>query len=100
MAMEMLMFQIYCALFPTGAVRDVKISMAIQSSTLRICFTYWIRGVIVRCMEVPEDIDVIVVENSDTTVHITLPAAPGNHNELSDEELAKAAGGTIKSQRE
>jgi mersacidin/lichenicidin family type 2 lantibiotic len=44
-------------------------------------------------MDVPEGINVNVVENTDTTVHVTLPAAPEGHTELSDEELENAAGG-------
>ena len=44
-------------------------------------------------MDVPEGINVNVVENTDTTVHVTLPAAPKEHSELSDAELANAAGG-------
>jgi len=46
-------------------------------------------------MDVPEGINVNVVENTDTTVHVTLPAAPHGHAELSDEELENAAGGTV-----
>jgi hypothetical protein len=46
-------------------------------------------------MDVPEGINVNVVENTDTTVHITMPAAPDGHRELSDEELANAAGGAL-----
>jgi hypothetical protein len=42
----------------------------------------------------PDGMDVTVVENSDNTVHITLPMAPDGHAELSDEELSNAAGGT------
>ena len=42
---------------------------------------------------VPDGIDVNVVENSDNTVHITMPAAPTGAADLSDEELAGAAGG-------
>jgi hypothetical protein len=42
---------------------------------------------------VPDGIDVNVVENSDNCVHITLPAAPEKHMELSDEELSNAAAG-------
>ena len=42
---------------------------------------------------VPTNIDVNVVENSDNTVHITMPAAPTGAADLSDEELAGAAGG-------
>ena len=45
-----------------------------------------------RGIDVPDNIDVNVVENSDNTVHITMPKAPGESNELSDEELAGAAG--------
>ena len=45
-------------------------------------------------MDVPDGIDVKVVENSDNCVHITLPAAPAGHSELSDQELSNAAGGT------
>ena len=44
-------------------------------------------------MDVPDGIDVNVVENSDNTVHITMPMAPAGAAELSDEELANAAGG-------
>ena len=44
-------------------------------------------------MDVPDGIDVNVVENSDNTVHITMPAAPDGAAGLSDEELANAAGG-------
>ena len=45
-------------------------------------------------MDVPEGMNVNVVENTDNTVHVTLPAAPENMGELSDDELANAAGGT------
>jgi len=45
-------------------------------------------------LDVPEGIDVKVVENADDCVHITLPAPPTGHDRLSDEELADAAGGT------
>ena len=48
-------------------------------------------------IDVPDNIDVNVVENSDNTVHITMPKAPGGHLELSDEELASAAGGNAAS---
>ena len=44
-------------------------------------------------MDVPDGIDVNVVENSDNTVHITMPKAPGGAAELSDEELVNVAGG-------
>ena len=42
---------------------------------------------------VPDGIDVKVVQNTDDCVHITLPAPPAGHMELSDEELSNAAGG-------
>ncbi|RPG21504.1 MAG: mersacidin/lichenicidin family type 2 lantibiotic [Phycisphaera sp. TMED9] len=35
-----------------------------------------------------------MVENADNCVHITMPAPPSGHMELSDEELSNAAGGT------
>jgi hypothetical protein len=44
-------------------------------------------------MDVPEGMNVNVVENTDTTVHVTLPAAPTANGDLSDEELSNAAGG-------
>ena len=45
-------------------------------------------------MPVPDGIDVKVVENADDCVHITLPAPPSGHGDLSDEELSNAAGGS------
>ncbi len=47
-----------------------------------------------RGIEMPDGIDVNVVENTDNTVHITLPMAPDGYAALSDEDLSKAAGGT------
>ena len=44
-------------------------------------------------MDVPDGMAVNVVENTDTTVHITMPAPPSPHQHLSDEELSNAAGG-------
>ena len=44
-------------------------------------------------IDVPANIDVNVVENSDNTVYITMPAAPSGAGELTDEELSNAAGG-------
>ena len=41
----------------------------------------------------PDDIDVKVVENADDCVHITLPAPPAGHMDLSDDDLVNAAGG-------
>ena len=47
-------------------------------------------------LDVPDGMDVKVVENADDCVHITLPAPPARHMDLSDEELSNAAGGTEK----
>ena len=44
-------------------------------------------------MPVPDGMDVKVVENADNCVHITMPAPPAGHMELSDDELSNAAGG-------
>ena len=44
-------------------------------------------------MDVPANVDVKVVENSDNCVHITMPAAPDGCHTLSDAELSAAAGG-------
>ena len=44
-------------------------------------------------IDVPANMNVNVVENSDNAVHITMPQAPAGDGELSDEELADAAGG-------
>ena len=46
-------------------------------------------------MPVPDGIDVKVVENADDCVHITLPAPPAGHMDLSDDELSNAAGGNF-----
>ena len=46
-------------------------------------------------MPVPEGMDIKVVENQDDCVHITLPATPKDHSELSDMELSAAAGGCL-----
>ena len=48
-------------------------------------------------MDVPDGMDVKVVENADHCVHITMPAPPTGHLELSDEELSNAAGGQCTS---
>ena len=45
-------------------------------------------------MPVPDGMDVKVVENADDCVHITLPAPPAGHGDLSDDELGNAAGGS------
>ena len=44
-------------------------------------------------IDVPADMKVDVVENSDKTVNITMPAAPHGSESLSDEDLASVAGG-------
>ena len=44
-------------------------------------------------MDVPDGMAVNVVENTDNTVHITLPSPPDGHMDLSDDELSNAAGG-------
>ena len=44
-------------------------------------------------MVVPDGMDVNVVENTDNTVHITMPAPPSGATHLSNEELSNAAGG-------
>ena len=44
-------------------------------------------------MPVPDGMNVKVVENSDSHVHITLPMPPADNNDLSDDELSNAAGG-------
>ena len=44
-------------------------------------------------MDVPDGMAVNVVENTDNTVHITMPAPPSGSMGLSDEELSNAAGG-------
>ena len=44
-------------------------------------------------LDVPDRIDVKVVENADDCVHITLPAPTAGDMELTDDELSNAAGG-------
>ncbi len=46
-------------------------------------------------MNVPANIDVKVVENTDNCVHITMPAEPVGASGLSDEELSAAAGASV-----
>ena len=43
-----------------------------------------------RGIDMPDNIDVKVVENSDNTVHITMPKAPEGTLNLSDEEAQQA----------
>ena len=44
-------------------------------------------------MDVPEGMNVKVVENTDNCVHITFPLPPSGPATLSDEELMSVAGG-------
>ncbi|MFM1832573.1 MAG: hypothetical protein RLZZ461_889 [Planctomycetota bacterium] len=44
-------------------------------------------------IDVPDRVELRVVENTDDCVHITLPKPPSDHGDLSDEELEAAAGG-------
>ncbi len=46
-----------------------------------------------RGIDVPDNIDVNVIENSDNTVNITIPTPPDGHASLTDKELSAAAGG-------
>ena len=48
-------------------------------------------------MPVPDGMNIKVVENSDSHVHITLPMPPADNNDLSDDELSSAAGGVFLS---
>ena len=48
-------------------------------------------------MDVPDGMAVNVVENTDNTVHITMPAPPSGGKDLSDDELRNDAGGSIHS---
>ena len=45
-------------------------------------------------LDVPDNLDVKVVENADDCVHLTLPAPPAGDMDLSDEDLSNAAGGS------
>ena len=47
-------------------------------------------------MDVPDGMDVKVVENADNCVHLTIPAPPSDYMELADEELSNAAGGHLQ----
>ena len=44
-------------------------------------------------MPVPDGLDVNIVENTDTTVHITMPATLSVGGDLQDNDLEKAAAG-------
>ena len=49
-------------------------------------------------IDVPDNINVNVVENTENTLNITIPMAPVKSDSLSDQELGMAAGGTSKLQ--
>jgi hypothetical protein len=51
-------------------------------------------------MPVPDGMNVKVVENADNCVHITMPAAPVGHLQLSEEELSNAAGGICDTRKQ
>ena len=44
-------------------------------------------------VSIPEGVEVKIVENTDTLVHVALPPKPSG--DLSDEQLDQAAGGTM-----
>ena len=44
-------------------------------------------------IDVPESMNIKVVENTDDTTYIVLPSAPSDPSNLDDAELASAAGG-------
>lgn len=44
--------------------------------------------------KLPEQVRIFVHEEDANTLHFSIPAAPSNLNELSDEDLEKVAGGT------
>jgi hypothetical protein len=46
-------------------------------------------------LDLPNGVDVKVMENAENCVHITLPAAPAGAGDLSDEDLSNAAGGAM-----
>ena len=46
-------------------------------------------------MDIPEDIEVNIVENTDTTVYITIPTPFSAGIDLSNEELSNTAGGRV-----
>ena len=46
-----------------------------------------------RGIPISDKIDIKVVENADDCVHITLPASPNKSMDITDDELANAAGG-------
>ncbi|MBQ72057.1 MAG: NHLP leader peptide family natural product precursor [Planctomycetaceae bacterium] len=46
-----------------------------------------------RGIPISDKIDIKVVENADDCVHIPLPASPNKSMDITDDELANAAGG-------
>ena len=64
-----------------------------KDEALKARFTTDPKGVLTEYgMEVPDGIDVKVMENADDCVHITLPSPPAGVNDLSNDELSKTAG--------
>ena len=51
-------------------------------------------------MEVPKGVNVNVVENSDTAVHITIPLKPSNYEDLSLQEPEVIPGGIDNGSKE
>ena len=45
-------------------------------------------------MDVPDGMDINVVENTDSCVHLPLPMPPRDMNSLSDSQLSAVAGGS------
>jgi hypothetical protein len=45
-------------------------------------------------IDIPDEINVNVVENTENTINITIPMAPQTSDKLSDQELGMVAGGT------
>lgn len=50
-------------------------------------------------MSIPDDIVVKVVEDPENRMRITLPAPPDGDTDLSDDDLANAAGGPLLQQQ-
>ena len=46
-------------------------------------------------LEVPPGVQVLVVEDTEQVIHLTLPRQPASPGEVSDEELATVAAGRI-----
>ena len=66
--------------------KDEALKVRFQSDPKAVLAEYGI--------DVPDGIDVNVVENTENTVQITMPQAPAGDGELSEEELSSVAGGS------